>query len=65
MVQSDYHLQVGLTESISWFRSMLTLSFFKWNGKSPSSPVMGFFFVLMARQILYFTQTFTGIFLFF
>ena len=24
---------------------------------------MGFFFVLMTRQILYFTQTFTGIFL--
>ena len=22
---------------------MMTLSFFKWNGKSPSSPVMGFF----------------------
>ena len=62
VVQADYHLQVGLTESISWFRSMMTLSFFKWNGKSRSSPVMGFFFVLMARQILYFTQTFTGIF---
>ena len=49
VVQLDYHLQVGLTESISWFCSMLTLSFFKWNGKSPSSPVMGFFLVLMAR----------------
>ena len=43
--QSDYHLQVGLTESIFWFRWVMTVSFFKWNGKSPSSPVMGQFFL--------------------
>ena len=63
VVQSDYHLQVRLTESISWFCSMMTLSFFKQNGKSPSSPVMGFFWGLMARQILYFCQTFTAFFM--
>ena len=32
VVQSDYHLQVGLTELISSFLWMMTLSFFKWNG---------------------------------
>ncbi|XP_073241327.1 uncharacterized protein [Porites lutea] len=40
---------------------MLTLSFFKWNGKSPSSPVMGFFLVLMARPRKYGFQDYSAI----
>ena len=34
VVQLDYQLHAGLTESISWFCWVMTLSSFKWNGNS-------------------------------
>ena len=40
----------------------MTLSFFKWNGNSLHLLLGWDFFVLMAREILYFSQTFTGFF---
>ena len=62
VVQSDYHLHVGLTESISWFRSVMTLySFFKWNGKSPSSPFLCWWqgrFCILLKLLLEFFYAF-------